>query len=137
MADLLSNTPVREVIEVSPRNDKNIFIVENYPRKIQRLPSNMAEVESRAKDIIFSDKNMDNIKISRLITRHIQLIESLYDIVQKKVSPTEIDPHQLEKIESEYNTLITNYGAQIKSVTRIIRSELESPSMLAKRRLFP
>jgi NTE family protein len=127
---LLSNTPVREVIEVSPRNDKNIFIVENYPRKIQRLPSNMAEVESRAKDIIFSDKNMDNIKISRLITRHIQLIESLYDIVQKKVSPTEIDPHELEKIESEYNTLINNYGAQIKSVTRIIRSELESPSML-------
>jgi NTE family protein len=127
---LLSNTPVREVIYASPRNDKNIFIVENYPRKIHRLPSNMAEVESRAKDIIFSDKNMDNIKMSRLITRHIQLIENLYDIVQKKVDPTEIDHHQLEKIKSEYNALINNYGAQIKSVTRIIRSELESPSML-------
>ena len=127
---LLSNTPVREVIEVSPRNDKNIFIVENYPRKIHHLPSNMAEVESRAKDIIFSDKNMDNIKMSRLITRHIQLIESLYDIVEKKVDPTEIDRHQLEKIKSEYNTVINNYGAQIKSVTRIVRSELESPNML-------
>jgi NTE family protein len=127
---LLSNTPVREVIYASPRNDKNIFIVENYPRKIQRLPSNMAEVESRAKDIIFSDKNMDNIKMSRLITRHIQLIESLYDIVQKKVDPSDIDPHQLEKIKSEYNTLINNYGAQIKSVTRIVRSESESPSIL-------
>ncbi|MGA9171576.1 MAG: patatin-like phospholipase family protein [Nitrososphaeraceae archaeon] len=127
---LLSNTPVREVIYASPRNDKNIFIVENYPRKIQKLPSNMAEVESRAKDIIFSDKNMDNIKMSRLITRHIQLIENLYDIVQKKVDPTEIDRHQLEKIKSEYNTLINNYGAQIKSITRIVRSELESPSML-------
>ena len=127
---LLSNTPVREVIYTSPRNDKNIFIVENYPRKIHKLPSNMAEVESRAKDIIFSDKNIDNIKMSRLITRHIQLIESLYDIVQKKVDPNEIDRHQLEKIKSEYNTLINNYGAQIKSVTRIVRSELESPSML-------
>ena len=127
---LLSNTPVREVIYASPRNDKNIFIVENYPRKIQRLPSNMAEVESRAKDIIFSDKNIDNIKMSRLITRHIQLIESLYDIVQNKVDPAEIDRHELEKIKSEYNTLINNYGAQIKSVTRIVRSELESPSML-------
>jgi NTE family protein len=127
---LLSNTPVREVIYASPRNDKNIFIVENYPRKIQKLPSNMTEVESRAKDIIFSDKNMDNIKMSRLITRHIQLIENLYDIVQKKVDPTEIDRHQLAKIKSEYNTLINNYGAQIKSVTRIVRSELESPSML-------
>src|SRR5919206_2532712 len=127
---LLSNTPVREVLYASPRNDKNIFIVENYPRKIQRLPSNMAEVESRAKDIIFSDKNMDNIKMSRLITRHIQLIEHLYDIVQNKVDPSEIDPRQLEMIKSEYNTLINNYGAQIKSVTRIVRSVLESPSIL-------
>ncbi|MFL6508203.1 MAG: patatin-like phospholipase family protein, partial [Nitrososphaeraceae archaeon] len=123
---LLSNTPVREVIYASPRNDKNIFIVENYPRKIQRLPSNMAEVESRAKDIIFSDKNMDNIKMSRLITRHIQLIEHLYDIVEKKVDPSQIDPQELEKIKSEYNILINNYGAQIKSVTRIVRSVLES-----------
>src|SRR6476620_12617803 len=127
---LLSNTPVREVLYVSPRNDKNLFIVENYPRKIERLPSNMAEVQSRSKDIIFSDKNMDNIKMSRLITRHIQLIEILYDIVQKKVDMSKIDPHQLQKIKSEYNTLINNYGAQIKSVTRIVRSELESHSML-------
>ena len=50
--------------------------------------------------------------------------------MEKKVDPTEIDRHQLEKIKSEYNTLINNYGAQIKSVTRIVRSELESPSML-------
>ncbi len=127
---LLSNTPVREVIYASPRNDKNIFIVENYPRKIHKLPSNMAEVESRAKDIVFSDKNMDTINMSRLITRHIRLIEILYDIVQSKVNLTEIDHRQLALIKSEYNTLINNYGAQIKSVTRIIRSELESPSML-------
>jgi NTE family protein len=127
---LLSNTPVREVIYASPRNDKNIFIVENYPRKIHKLPSNMAEVESRAKDIIFSDKNMDTIKMSRLITRHIRLIETLYDIVQSKVNLTEIDNRQLAVIKSEYNTLINNYGAQINSVTRIIRSELESPSIL-------
>ena len=127
---LLSNTPVREVIYASPRNDKNIFIVENYPRKIQRLPSNMAEVESRAKDIIFSDKNMDNLKMSRLITRHIQLIERLYDIVEKKVDQSQVDSQELEKIKTEYNTLINNYGAQIKSVTRIVRSEIESPSIL-------
>ena len=127
---LLSNTPVREVLYASPRNDKNIFIVENYPRKIQRLPSNMTEVESRAKDIIFSDKNMYNIKLSRLITRHIQLIEHLYDIVEKKVDLSQLDPQELEKIKSEYNILINNYGAQIKSLTRIVRSELESPSIL-------
>ena len=127
---LLSNTPVREVLSVSPRNDKNIFIVENYPRNIHRLPSNMAEVESRAKDIIFCDKNMDNIKMSRLITRHIQLIERLYEVFEKLVDQSKLDPEEIKMIKSEYNTLIENYGAEIKSVTRIIRSEVESPSIL-------
>ncbi len=61
---------------------------------------------------------------------------SLYDIVQKKVDPSDIDPHQLEKIKSEYNTLINNYGAQIKSVTRIVRSESESPSILQNADFF-
>jgi NTE family protein len=127
---LLSNTPVREVLSVSPRNDKNIFIVENYPRNIHRLPSNMAEVESRAKDIIFCDKNMDNIKMSRLITRHIQLIERLYEVFEKLFDQSKLDPEEIKMIKSEYNTLIENYGAEIKSVTRIIRSEVESPSIL-------
>jgi NTE family protein len=126
---LLSNTPVREVISVSPRNDKNIFIVENYPRKIRTLPSNMAEVESRAKDIIFCDKNMDNIKMSKLITRHIQLIESLYEIFEK-FDQSKLDSLVVKKIKTEYNTLIDNYGAEIRSVTRVIRSEIESPSVL-------
>ncbi len=126
---LLSNTPVREVLSVSPRNDKNIFIVENYPRKIHTLPSNMAEVESRAKDIIFCDKNMDNIKMSKLVTRHIQLIESLYEVFEK-FDQSKLDPEFVKKIKTEYDTLIDNYGAEIRSVTRIIRSEIESPSIL-------
>ena len=50
-------------------------------------------------------------------------------LYKRKLIPSSIDCHQLEKIKSEYNTLINNYGAQIKSVTRIVRSELESPSM--------
>jgi hypothetical protein len=127
---LLSNTPVREVLSVSPRDDKNIFIVENYTRKTHTLPSNMAEVESRAKDIIFCDKNMDNIKMSRLITRHIQLIERLYEVFEKLVDQSKLDPEEIKMIKSEYNTLIENYGAEIKSVTRIIRSDIESPTIL-------
>jgi NTE family protein len=126
---LLSNTPVREVLSASPRNDKNIFIVENYTRNIHRLPSNMAEVESRAKDILFCDKNIDNIKISRFITRQIQLIEKLYEVFEKFVDQSKFDPGEVEIMKKEYNTLIQNYGAVIKSVTRIVRTELESPSI--------
>jgi len=73
---------------------------------------------------------MDNIKISRLITRHIRLIESFYDILENKIDQSNLDPQELEKIKSEYNILIHNYGALIKSVTRIVRSEIESPSIL-------
>ena len=127
---LLSNTPVRETLFVSPRNDKNIFIVENYTRNIHRLPSNMAEVESRAKDILFCDKNMENIKMSRLITRQIQLIERLYEVFEKLVDYSKLDAKEIERIKEEYNILIENHGAVIKSVTRIVRTELESPSIL-------
>ncbi|MGH9982761.1 MAG: patatin-like phospholipase family protein [Nitrososphaeraceae archaeon] len=127
---LLSNTPVRETLFASPRNDKNIFIVENYTRNIRRLPSNMAEVESRAKDILFCDKNIENIKMSRLITRQIQLIERLYEVFENLVDHSKLDAKEIERIEGEYNILIENYGAVIKSVTRIVRTELESPSIL-------
>jgi NTE family protein len=41
----------------SPSKDKNIFVVENYPKKIGKLPSNMSEAQSRAKDIMFTDKD--------------------------------------------------------------------------------
>ncbi len=127
---LLSNTPIREVLYVSPRNDKNIFIVENYPQKIDRLPSNMIEVTNRYKDILFSDKDMFNIQMSKLITRQIQLIERLYDIFENFTDDSRISPDKVKKIKEEYKNLIENYGAEIKSVTRIIRSETESPNIL-------
>jgi NTE family protein len=127
---LLSNTPIREVLYVSPRNDKNIFIVENYPQKIDRLPSNMIEVTNRYKDILFSDKDMFNIRMSKLITRQIQLIEKLYDIFENFTDNSKISPAEIKKIKEEYKNLIENYGAEIKSVTRIIRSEIESPNIL-------
>jgi NTE family protein len=127
---LLSNTPIREVLYVSPRNDKNIFIVENYPQKINRLPSNMVEVANRYKDILFSDKDMYNIQMSKLITRHIQLIEKLYDVFENFADKSNIDGNEVKKIDEEYHNLIERYGAEIRSVTRIIRSEVESPTIL-------
>jgi NTE family protein len=68
--------------------------------------------------------------MSRLITRHIQLIERLYEVFEKLVDQSKLDPEEVKKIKSEYNVLIENYGAEIKSVTRIVRSELESPTIL-------
>ncbi|GKS60549.1 hypothetical protein YTPLAS21_00070 [Candidatus Nitrosocosmicus sp.] len=86
---LLSNTPVREVIASSPLNDKNIFIVENYSREIDRLPVNMTEVMDRAKDIMFSDKTKHSLKMTKIMTRQIRLIEKLYEYFEDIEKETE------------------------------------------------
>lgn len=127
---LLSSTPIREVLFVSPQNDKNIIIVENYPKQIDRLPSNLAEVANRYKDILLSDKDLYSIKMSKLLTRHIRLIENLYDIFENFADKSNLDVSKIKSIEKEYNTLIENYGAEIRSITRIIRSEIELPTIL-------
>ena len=62
---LLSNIPLREVIDASAVIDKRIFIVENYPKSIDRLPDNLPEVYHRARDIMFSDKTEHNVKMSK------------------------------------------------------------------------
>ena len=41
---LLSNTPLREVIDASAVKDKRIYLVENYPKTIDKLPDNLLEV---------------------------------------------------------------------------------------------
>lgn len=126
---LLSNTPVREVISASPRNDKHIFIVENYPRDIDRLPSNMTEVFDRAKDIMFCDKTQHSLQMSKIITRQIQLIEKLYDFFEKSDKTALADLAEQERIKKEYNELVNNHGAEIHSVTRITRNRLGTPNI--------
>jgi NTE family protein len=44
---LLSNTPLREVIDSSPRRDKKVYIVNLFPRIQEELPGNLADVWHR------------------------------------------------------------------------------------------
>ena len=120
---LLSNTPLREVIDVSPVIDKRIFIVENYPKKIERLPQNMPEVMHRARDIVFSDKTAHNIKMSKVITRHLEFIEELYKIVETNVEPSKIDRKKLDSIHKKYQKMMKERGAEIKKIFYITREE--------------
>jgi NTE family protein len=123
---LLSNTPVREVIAASPSSDKNIFIIENYPRKIDKLPTNMTEVQSRAKDIMFTDKDESLRKMSKLITRHINLIETLYDVFNE-YDKSKIDKEIVDYVEKEHKILVEKFGAKILNLKRISRENSKSP----------
>ena len=126
---LLSNTPIREVMVASPSKNKNIFVVENYPKKIEKLPANMSEVMSRAKDIMFSDKTQSLEKMSRLITRQVNLIEALYDVFQES-EKSKIDKDKIEYIIKEHTSLVQKHGAKILKLNRITRINPETPYSL-------
>lgn len=126
---LLSNSPIREVLAASPREDKHIFIVDNYPIYIDRLPGNMIEVESRAKDIMFSDKTASVIKMSKLMNKQINLIENLYDALHQ-CNHSHISKDLIASIEKNYDLLVRKHGAKILTVSRVVRKNPEKPYSL-------
>jgi len=120
---LLSNTPLREVMDAAPITDKRVFIVENYPKKIDRLPQNLPEVYHRARDIMFSDKTAHNIKMSKAITRYLQFIEELYDIVESNLDSGKIDGQKLYGVRRKYQKMLKEHGSEIRKIAYITREE--------------
>jgi NTE family protein len=120
---LLSNTPLREVIDASPVNDKRIFLVENYPKKINNLPSNLTEVYHRARDIMFCDKTLSTVAMAKVITRYLRYIDELYEIIEDNVDLIKLDKAHLEKIRRKYKKYKQDTGAEIKVVHYISREE--------------
>jgi NTE family protein len=120
---LLSNTPLREVIDASPVNDKRIGIVENYPKRVNALPKNLPEVYHRARDIIFSDKTENNVTMSKVITRYLAYIEELYQLLENNIEKINVSPQQLKKIRRKYKKYKRERGAEIKDVIYITRDE--------------
>jgi len=120
---LLSNTPLREVIDSSPVNDKKIFLVENYPKKINALPDNLAEVYHRTRDIIFCDKTLSTVAISKVITRYLRYINELYQMIEDSIDMAKVDKGELERIRRKYKKYKKETGAEIKGVHYISRDE--------------
>ena len=120
---LLSNTPLREVIEASPVNDKRICIVENYPKRVDALPKNLPEVYHRARDIIFSDKTKHNVRMSKVISRYLKYIGELYKTIEDNIDQINIDQKQLRRIRRKYKKYKQERGAEIKDIIYITRDE--------------
>ena len=121
---LLSNTPLREVIDASPVKDKRVFLVENYPKRCDVLPDNLLEVQHRARDIMFSDKTIHNIQMTKTITYYLRLIDDLYKMLESQFSSDKKeDIKKFEKIRARYKKVSEQHGAEIKRVHYITRSE--------------
>ncbi len=119
---LLSNTPLREVINASPKHDKKVYVVDLFPKKQQEIPNNMFEVWHRARDIMYTDKTEHNLHMSTIITRYLKLIREMHDILIS--SPLdEKSKARFSQIEKEYHQLASDRGAIIDEIIRIQRQE--------------
>ncbi len=120
---LLSNTPLREVIDASPVKDKQVFLVENYPKNIVELPKNLPEVYHRARDIMFSDKTELNITMSKVISMYLGYIDEMYHFIEEFVDMNKADKKRIEQIRLKYKKYKKERGAEIKKIWHITRDE--------------
>ncbi len=119
---LQSNTPLREVIDASPKYDKDVYIVNLFPRIQKELPENMLDSWHRARDIMHTDKTYNNIRMSKVISRYLTLLRKMHDIISN-VQLDEKMKESFREMEKEYHKLADNRGAIIKKITRIERTE--------------
>ncbi len=122
---LLSNTPLREVIDASPTCDKKVIIVNLFPHNQEELPQNMSESWHRARDIMHTDKTDHTVRMSRVISRYLRLIKEMHDIIES-IPLDEKTRKKFDHVEPEYHKLACERGAIIKQIIRIERQE-DSP----------
>jgi NTE family protein len=125
---LLSNTPLREVIDASPISDKIVYLVNIFPHYQKELPQGMFEAWHRARDIIYTDKTDNNVRLSKIISRHLSLLKEMHDLlmisnVKLKEKGDAKLKERFDKMELEYNKLARQRGAIIKEIVRIERPE--------------
>jgi NTE family protein len=121
---LLSNTPLREVIDSSPKRDKKVYIVNLFPHVQEELPRNLVEIWHRARDIMHTDKTDNNVKMSKVISKYLLLMREMHDIISNAQLDKELH-ERFRKIEPEYHKLADARGAIIDEITKIERSEDE------------
>jgi NTE family protein len=119
---LLSNTPLREVIDSSPKRDKKVYIVNLFPHHQEELPENLLDIWHRARDIMHTDKTDNNVRMSRVISRYLLLLREMHDIISNARLDEELHK-RFTKIEPEYHKVADARGAVIDDIKRIERSE--------------
>lgn len=119
---LLSNTPLREVIDASPKRDKKVYIVNLFPHHQEELPENLLDIWHRARDIMHTDKTDNNVRMSKVISRHLLLLREMHDIISNAQLDEELYK-RFTKIEPEYHKIADARGAIIDDITRIERTE--------------
>ncbi len=119
---LLSNTPLREVIDASPTCDKRVIIANLFPRGQEDIPKNMLESWHRARDIMHTDKTDQTVRMSKIVSRYLTMINKMHDILES-IPLDDVSRKKLAEIEPEFNKLACQRGAIINEIVRVERRE--------------
>ena len=109
--------------------DKIVYLVNIFPHYQKDLPQDMFEAWHTAKDIIYTDKTDTNVRLSKIISRHLSLLKEMHDLLMisnikfKEKGDDAKLKDRFDKMELEYNKLARRRGAIIKEIVRIERPE--------------
>ncbi len=123
---LLSNTPLAEVIHASPTCSKKIYVVDLFPHNQEEIPKNMIEAWHRARDIMFTAKTDQAVRVSKNITQYLELLKQMHDVLIELFDSGKLDgvtKEKFKKIEPQYHKLAVERGAVIKEIIRVERKE--------------
>lgn len=123
---LLSNTPLTEVIDASPKCDKRVFMVNLFPHNQEEIPKNMIEAWHRARDIMHTDKTDHTVRMSKAISSYLKMLKEMHDIIMENFDAEKLDEKSKErfkKMEPKYHKFTVERGAVIKEIIRIERQE--------------
>lgn len=124
---LRHNTPLKAVVDASPKREKRLYVCDVFPKTQQKLPSNMFETLHRVRDLLFVDKSIEEIKArSDLTKKHLQFIEKMYNVMRSSMSKHEgkaANKSRSKELELQYNDIIQERGAIIDELIYIQRKE--------------
>jgi NTE family protein len=123
---LLSNTPLIDAINASPDSNKNVYLVDLFPRVQEELPKNMEEVWHRARDIMFLDRVEHTLRVSNMLRRYLRVLGDMHEITMNYLDSGKADDAMKQKIievEKAYCKLILEKGGIIRDLVRVERKE--------------
>ncbi len=119
---MMSNTPLREVIDVSPRNDKRVYIINLFPKYMQGLPDSILDSLHRARDIMYTDRTEHNIQMSKAVKNYLDLLRNMYEFIST-VPLDDVKRKEFLGIERKYHRVARQRGSIIENVIKIERKE--------------
>lgn len=121
------NTPLRAVTKTKSDYEKIVYVSDVFPTKQEKLPSNMPETYHRIRDLLFTDRSIQEVKETSEDTRkYLSLIEQMHKVITSSSLHSKHDSKlklKIDEIESQYSNLVNNRGSILDRIIHIQRKE--------------